>query len=62
MLRIKKKKKAHHKVVLSESFYADIDWWLQFLPVFNGKRLVLNQGLCLILTGDIVGGEILRTA
>ena len=40
---IKPLKLAHHKVVLFESFYADIDWWLQFLPVFNGKRLVLNH-------------------
>ena len=39
---IKPLKLAHHKVVLSESFYADIDWWLQFLPVFNGKCLALN--------------------
>ena len=40
---IKPLKLAHHKVVLFESFYADIDWWLQLLPAFNGKRLVLNH-------------------
>ena len=40
---IKPLKLAHHKVVLSESFYADIDWCLQFLPVFNGKCLELHH-------------------
>ncbi len=26
----------HHKVVLSEGFYGDIQWWQDFLSIFNG--------------------------
>lgn len=36
-------KQSHHKVLLPQSFFADIQWWLQFLPVFNGKCLALNH-------------------
>ncbi|KAL9955790.1 hypothetical protein ACROYT_G037169 [Oculina patagonica] len=32
---------AKHK--LSDSFYRDISWWVNFLKVFNGTRLFLNQ-------------------
>ena len=40
---IKPLKLSHHKAVWPESFYADIHWWLQILPVFNGKCLVLQN-------------------
>jgi hypothetical protein len=36
-------KQAHHKVLLPSSFFADIDWWLRFLPLFNGKCLALKD-------------------
>lgn len=30
----------HHKILLSEEFHADLDWWLSFLRTFNGTRLI----------------------
>ena len=31
------------KFKLNKDFYADLDWWLSFLSVFNGKRLFLDK-------------------
>ena len=39
---IKPLKLSHHKAVLPPSFFADIHWWLQFLPVFNGTCIALK--------------------
>ena len=63
---------AHHKIVLPDSSFAGIHWWLQFLPMFNGKCSVLKHmlpcmtcllmlpvlalGLCTPHTGGVVGG------
>jgi hypothetical protein len=33
---------AHHKVLLPSSFFEDLNWWLQFLHIFNGKCLALT--------------------
>ena len=32
----KKAKHLHHKIRLSRSFHADIAWWLEYLPAWNG--------------------------
>ena len=36
-------KHAHHKVRLSGQFYADIAWWVNFMAVFNGRCLALQN-------------------
>ena len=66
-------KLAHHKIVLSESFYADI-YGCSFchFSLVNALRWTMcqymmclwthqapDQGLCLTLTGVIVGGDML---
>ena len=36
-------KHAHHKVHLSGQFYADIAWWINFMAVFKGRCLALQN-------------------
>ena len=36
----------HHKARLSESFCKDINWWLNYLRVFNGKRMFSYTTIC----------------
>jgi hypothetical protein len=35
-------KQLHHRVRLGPSFQADIDWWLTFLPTWNGSYSFLQ--------------------
>ena len=36
-------RKPHHKARLSADFHADLQWWVNFLKIFNGKALMLSK-------------------
>ena len=39
----KKAKHLHHSVRLSKAFQADIDWWLEYLPQWNGVSVFFDD-------------------
>ena len=50
-------KHAHHKVRLSRQFYADIAWWVNFMAVFNGRCLTLQNAPLHEMYLDASNGE-----
>ena len=67
---INRLKRPSHRCRLSQSFHADIAWWRDFLPAFNGRHMMLDfrqtvhvqtdasfQGFGAICSNDWVAGS-----
>ena len=52
-------KRPHHKVKLPGEFYLDIDWWLSFLPTFNGVSAITpDREFHILMDSSTVGAGI----
>ena len=40
-------RKLSHHITLNTEARADLDWWLNFLPLWNGKYKILNPSIAL---------------
>jgi hypothetical protein len=49
---IRKLKHDHHKIRLSHAISSDLDWWLAFMPHFNGKAVILRDHPALAVYTD----------
>ncbi len=51
-------KQPSHKVRLTDDFHGDLNWWRQFLSVFNGTRRILDKRPVMSMTTDacLTGG------